>query len=143
MTSISTVLNAQNRAGDGNFEALHKALEGADWDTASALVNQAIAGAQRHMQTEEDVLFKTLEQMLDSEATTRPLREEHEQMRTLMAGLQQAVQRTDSDESLAAYRAMDALRRQHNAKSESHLYPLAERVLGKLGTSLAQEMSWG
>ena len=142
MASISNVLCEQTRASDEHFESLRQALTDADWDQARSLVNQAVAGAQRHMQTEEDVLFKGLEQMLESEVTTRPLREDHERIRELLSALQQAIRSSDESESLALCAALDELRGQHNAKSEHHLYPLADRVMGKLGPALAQEMTW-
>jgi hemerythrin-like domain-containing protein len=94
------------------------------------------------MQTEEDVLFKSLEQMLDSDATTRPLREEHERIRELLNALQGAIRSGARSESLSLCDAVGAVRSQHNEKSEHHLYPLADRVMGKLGPALAQEMAW-
>lgn len=142
MASISNVLCEQIRISDEHFESLRQALSGGDWELSRSLVNQAVAGAQRHMQTEEDVLFKGLEQMLDSEATTRPLREEHERIRELLTALQQTIRGGARSESLALCDALEALRAQHNDKSEHHLYPLADRVMGKLGPALAQEMAW-
>ena len=142
MTSISSVLCEQIRTSDEDFGALRQALTDGDWELARSSVNRAVAGAQRHMQTEEDALFKSLEQMLDSEATTRPLREDHERIRELFTTLQQAIRNGAQSESLGLCDALDALRGQHNAKSENHLYPLADRVMGKLGPALAEEMSW-
>jgi hemerythrin-like domain-containing protein len=142
MTSIANVLCGQIRTSNEDFESVRKALNENDWETARASVNRAVASAQRHMQAEEDVLFKGLEQMLDSEATTRPLREDHERIRELLTALQQAIRSSARSESLALWDALDEVRGQHNAKSENHLYPLADRVMGKLGPALAQEMAW-
>ena len=91
MASISNVLCEQIRTSDEDFESLRQALTDGDWELARSSVKRAVAGAERHMQTEEDVLFKSLEQMLDSEATTRPLREDHERIRELLTGLQQTI----------------------------------------------------
>ena len=142
MTSIANVLCKQIRTSNEDFESVRKALNENDWETARASVNRAVACAQRHMQAEEDVLFKGLEQMLDSEATTRPLREDHERIRELLTALQQAIRSNAQSESLALCDALDEVRGQHNAKSEHHLYPLADRVMGKLGPAMAQEMAW-
>lgn len=142
MTSIANVLCGQIRISNQDFESVRKALKEDDWEAAKASANRAVAGAERHMQTEEDVLFKSLEQMLDSDATTRPLREEHARIRELLSALQGAIRSGARSESLALCDALDELRGQHNAKSEHHLYPLADRVMGKLGPAMAQEMAW-
>jgi hemerythrin-like domain-containing protein len=142
MASISNVLCEQIRTSDEDFESLRQALTDGDWELARSSVKRAVAGAERHMQTEEDVLFKSLEQMLDSEATTRPLREDHERIRELLTGLQQTIREGARSDSLALCDALDEIRARHNDKSEHHLYPLADRVMGKLGPALAEEMSW-
>ena len=142
MTSIANVLCEQIRTSNEDFESLRHAVNDSDWETARTRVNRSVAGAERHMQTEEDVLFKSLEQMLDSDATTRPLREEHARIRELLSALQGAIRSGARSESLALCDALEALRAQHNDKSEHHLYPLADRVMGKLGPALAQEMAW-
>ena len=142
MTSIANVLCKQIRTSNEDFESLREALNRDDWEAARTLVSRAVAGAERHMQTEEDVLFKSLEQMLDSEATTGPLREEHVQIREILTALQQTIRSGARSESLVLCGALDEMRAQHNDKSEHHLYPLADRVMGKLGPALAQEMAW-
>ena len=142
MNSISSVLTEQNRHGDERFALLGRAVLAGDWRNARALADEASAQAQRHMLSEEDVLFDTLEQMLSSESTTNPLRREHEELRRLLGELHEAIRIQDAALTRTRLEALEDLRRRHNEHSEQHLYPLADKVLGKLAPALAQEMAW-
>lgn len=142
MTSISQVLSQQITVCNHCFEMLQDALVEHDWGTAVSQAKQGVGQIQRHMQTEEDVLFQCLEQMLESDATTGPLRRDHDRIRELLTELDQAVRNQNRRRGLALCAVLNELQRRHNGRKKDHVYPLADRVLGRLAPALAQEMAW-
>jgi hypothetical protein len=80
--------------------------------------------------------------MLESNATTGPLRQDHDRIRELLTELLQAIRNQNRRRGLALCALLNELRRRHNSRKTDHFYPLADRVLGELGPALAQEMAW-
>jgi iron-sulfur cluster repair protein YtfE (RIC family) len=87
------------------------------------------AGLGSHARIEDELLFARLEAKIGAE--TGPLavmRMEHDEIEGALANLER-VQGTDEARRLATY--LVGVARQHFAKEEQVLFPLAEEVLGR------------
>lgn len=117
----------------GVFYALFDHLEGvlSSVDTlaqAQGLSALLAAGLEPHAHLENEVLFAALEPHLGAEAgPLAVLRYEHEEIEASLGRVQEVADGSDAKELV---RAAINVARQHFAKEEQVLFPLAERVLG-------------
>lgn len=107
-------------------------LERAESGSAGATRHQAqllAAGLASHARIEEELLFVRLDEHLDPEAgPLAVMRLEHEEVEALLARLQE-VGSPEEARSLAA--RLVAVAREHFAKEEQILFPMAEHLLGE------------
>lgn len=117
------------------------ALAAKDWtaaDEAFLMLRDAIL---RHFSLEEEILFPEIEQ--GNPAAAGPagvMRMEHQQMRRLLAELEQGLGRRSRDTCMGLMETVNMLAQQHNAKEEGILYPLADEILSTAAEGLIVRM---
>ena len=75
-----------------------------------------------------------------TQGPTMVMRREHDQMRTLFAQIEDALQRHDEDDFLGSTETLLILIQQHNMKEEGMLYPMADEQLGGRAEQVLGEM---
>lgn len=94
-------------------------------------ITSFISEIERHFLMEETVLFPTFEEIIGMrQGPTQVMRMEHQQMRSLLARMSDAVTRMDRDEILEVGETLLILMQQHNMKEEGILYPMIDQQLG-------------
>ena len=71
---------------------------------------------------------------------TQVMRHEHEQMRSLMSSMQDALDAEDKDAFLGEAETLLVFMQQHNAKEEMMLYPMADQLLAGQGDQVVSKM---
>ncbi len=107
-------------------------LEQVAFDSPAGVRVQAAllaAGLATHAQTEDDLLFVPLEEHLGPNGgPLAVMRMEHEQVEGTLAELQQI---DDVGEAKALAARLASIAREHFAKEEQVLFPMAQQVLGE------------
>ena len=97
---------------------------------------------ERHFLMEETVLFPTFEDISGMrQGPTQVMRMEHQQMRSLLARMSDAVTRMDRDEILEVGETLLILMQQHNMKEEGILYPMVDQHLAPYRQELMDRMN--
>lgn len=107
-------------------------------EEARSLAEQVAAGLRTHAQIEDDLLFVSLEQHLGSSGgPIAVMRAEHEEIEGTLDRLSR-VSHVREARTLALH--LRAVAREHFAKEEQVLFPMAEQLLGEEALrSLGQE----
>ena len=133
MQSIIDVLEAEHRAIETGLEVLERSLRPApNWQLVAQIVAFVRGYAdQFHHAKEEDLLFPRLvERGLPGD--TGPIGcmlDEHEEGREYVRSMLLAMEQQDADRLQSAGQAYVALLRQHIAKEDGILFPMARRML--------------
>ncbi|MBT3836906.1 MAG: hemerythrin domain-containing protein, partial [Thiotrichales bacterium] len=89
--------------------------------------------------SEEEILFSAFEEATGSaQGPTMVMRMEHEQMRSLLQNLQQAVESRDAEQALGVADTLMIMMQQHNMKEEQMLYPMIDRSLPDTDSVMAR-----
>ncbi|OAD20418.1 hemerythrin HHE cation binding domain protein, partial [Candidatus Thiomargarita nelsonii] len=111
------------------------------WERSATDFADFRAAMERHFSMEEQVLFPTIEERTGQTAgPTQVMRMEHQQMRSVLAELQQCITEQNSEEYLGLSETLLILMRQHNAKEEQILYPMSDQVLNHEVPSIIEQM---
>jgi hemerythrin-like domain-containing protein len=86
------------------------------------------AGLASHAQLEDTLLFAALEQRTGRDSLLEGMYEDHEQVDALLSGLARV---DDSAQAHSLATRLVTLARNHFAKEEKAVFPLAEQVLGE------------
>ncbi len=131
MKNISDRMQGHHRLCDEQYASAEAAVAEQDWETASTGWKAFAAELRRHIDDlEEGRLFPALEAAGGPAPPLLVMRSEHEQMRALLAQMDQALAARDSDEFLGLGETLMLLTQQHNMKEESILYPMMDQLLG-------------
>lgn len=130
MSTILEFLGNDHRVCDDSFAAAEEAVANKQWDRARELFGKFQAAMTRHLAMEEEVLFPAFEDRTGMSAgPTQVMRMEHEQMRSLIAGMAAALAAGNESAYLGAAETLNMLTQQHNLKEENMLYPMSDRAL--------------
>ena len=141
---LAEFLTADHRHCDEAFVGAEQAVARRDWESAGAALRAFVDATERHLRREEDVLFPAFEAATGmTSGPTAVMRSEHAHVRRLLSSLEQAVAARDRDEFLGAAETLLMLMQQHNAKEESILYPMADRVLHARAEALLRQIEAG
>jgi hemerythrin-like domain-containing protein len=140
MASIETFMAQDHKACDERFARAEAAVGAGDWATARSEFEALHKAMAHHFEMEESVLFSAFEDRTGmSGGPTMVMREEHEQMRGVLATLAEAVAAKDADEYLGQAETLNVLMQQHNLKEEQVLYRMMdEHLAGEAETLLAR-----
>ena len=129
MGSIKEYLTNDHRRCDDVFaqmeEKASQSLADAK-ETAQRFVNDM----ERHFQMEERVMFAEFETKTGmTQGPTAVMRQEHTQMRNLMAQLLEAIDNDNKEKFFGLSETLMILLQQHNMKEEQMLYTMAQQHL--------------
>jgi len=129
MSSIKEYLTNDHRRCDEVFANM-EAKAGEDLSAAKELAQEFVADMERHFQMEERVMFLEFETKTGmTQGPTEIMRQEHTQMRNLMAQLLEAIENNDKDKFFGLSETLMILLQQHNMKEEQMLYTMAQQHL--------------
>lgn len=130
VAAISEPLVKDHRHCDGLFASAEDAARRNDWAGCGTQFDAFNSAMLRHFEAEEDILFPAFEQATGmSGGPTAMMRSEHEAMRALLEGMQDAIAQSSGDDYLGLSETLLLYMQQHNLKEENVLYPMSERVL--------------
>jgi len=131
MTSILAFMTQDHRHCDDNCAATEESVAAGRWDEAGQNWTTFRNALETHLNREEGILFPAFEaQTGNTQGPTAMMRMEHEQMRSLVAEMDEAITARDADSFLGLAETLMILTQQHNMKEEQILYPMIDQVLG-------------
>jgi hemerythrin-like domain-containing protein len=142
MSALIRYLSEEHSTCDDDFAEAENAVAAADWNTADRAYGAFRAAMRRHFAHEEDVLFPAFEARTGmTGGPTWVMRNEHQQMNSLMDGMAAALAQRDKDGYLGLSETLLMIMRQHNMKEENILYPMADQALAGQGEELLERMA--
>ena len=130
MTSISAFMTQDHRHCDESYAAAEEKVAKGQWDEAAQSWTKFRNDMETHLNREEGCLFPAFEaQTGNTQGPTAMMRMEHEQMRSLISEMDEAIVARDADSFLGLAETLMILNQQHNMKEEQILYPMSDQVL--------------
>ena len=131
MTSLSAFLTHDHRHCDDSYAMAEEKVAAGRWDEATQSWTVFRDSLETHLNREEHILFPAFEaQTGNTQGPTAVMRMEHEQMRSLVSEMDEAIVARDADSFLGLAETLMILTQQHNMKEEQILYPMSDQVLG-------------
>lgn len=132
-----------HRSIDARWSEVEAAAQAGKTADLASLWEKFAETLLHHLKMEEQVLFPAFEAAtgMINAGPTRVMRMEHEQMRGLLAQMDQAVLDGEVQELLDQGDTLLMLLQQHNSKEEGMLYPMASQVLGGEWADLQAKIS--
>lgn len=141
MSLPTQILPAHHRHCDDLFVAAEESAQRDDWAAAAPAFARFSEQMLAHFEAEEGLLFPAFESATGMSAgPTQMMRHEHEQMRSLLAQLDEACAAHDGESYAGIAETLLMLMQQHNMKEENILYPMCDQALGAEAEQLAQKM---
>jgi len=138
---LTEFLTAVHRDCDALFAQAENAADAGDRDTAGAAFAAFETALAHHLSIEERVLFPAFEARSGmAGGPTAVMRMEHEQMRAMLAQMQQALADAALDDFLGLAETLHIVIQQHNIKEEQMLYPLCDDTLADHAAALLERM---
>ena len=129
MASIKGFLTQDHRDIDEFFTSMENQANDDIKSAKDAYVKFAFE-LEKHLQMEEKVMFLEFENATGmTQGPTQMMRMEHNQMRELVAQMQNALNAEDKNMFFSISETLMMLMQQHNMKEEQMLYPMAEQHL--------------
>lgn len=133
MTTITNFMTDDHRRCDDLLATAEQHVEQEDWDAATPATISFISTIEHHFQMEERVLFPEFERQTGIvNGPTYVMREEHRQMRDLIAQLQAALDGRQREDFLDTTETLLVMIQQHNMKEEGMLYPFSDERLNNI-----------
>lgn len=139
---LAEFFTQDHRVCDARWADVEALLDDADIAAARIAWQDFVAGMQRHLAMEEDVLFPAFEASsgMGSGGPTAIMRMEHQQMRGLLDQVGVAIDSGQTEDALDLGDTLLMLIQQHNLKEEGMLYPMAENMLAGQWAELARQL---
>jgi len=130
MATVSSFMQENHRNCDELFAAAEEAVVDQNWNAAVRRWHAFSTELNSHItDREEGQLFPALEAINGPMGPTMVMRGEHEQMRVLVAQLDEALADKDQQQFLGLAETLMMLMQQHNMKEENILYPMMDRCI--------------
>ena len=130
MNTITDYLTRDHRRCDIFFIEAENCVSSGIWDKAQASFQQFSKVIQQHFEMEEKVLFPAFEKATESSnGPTSVMRNEHQQLRGIIARLQESLVAQERDDFLGHSETLNIMLQQHNLKEENILYPMTDRIM--------------
>lgn len=142
MSHISEILPAHHKHCDDLFAVAEESARRGDWAACSVECGRFANDMLAHFEAEEDLLFPAFESATGmSGGPTQIMRQEHGQMRDLLAQMEAARQAKDADAFAGVAETLLIMMQQHNMKEENILYPMCDQALEGQMERLAAEVN--
>jgi len=130
MSVIVDYMTTKHRECDDIFSEAESAVNKKNWLLAEKNWQLFVDELALHFDAEENILFPQFEQATGmTSGPTEVMRIEHEQMRTLIKDLNNALIAQDKNSFLTLSDTLMVLMQQHNMKEEMMLYPMSAQHL--------------
>jgi len=142
-SGLAEYFEQDHRDCDARWADVEELLDTEDIEAARPAWQKYLAGMQRHIAMEEEVLFPAIEKasgMLDT-GPTAVMRHEHRQIKTLLGEIDETIASGDCDRALEVGDTLLMLIQTHSAKEEKVLYPMAENLLSANWSELAERLA--
>ncbi len=138
---ISEFMTGGHRHCDELFACAEQSASQGDLSAATAQFKEFHDNMEHHFTMEEGTLFVRIEEATGNVAgPTTVMRAEHQQMRSLMGQMAEALDSEDGESFLDDCEAILILMQQHNLKEENILYPMADQLLAHDGPNLLEQL---
>jgi len=125
--TISEYLTNEHRACDLFFATAEEAVAKKEWIKADEKFLDFSNEIRQHFQKEEEELFPIFEATTGiTQGPTQVMKYEHEQIRTILTNMGEALEEKDKDAYLSLAESVMILLQQHNMKEEQMLYPMCD-----------------
>jgi len=130
-SGLADFFEQDHRDCDGRWADVEELLDTGDIEAARPAWRKYLAGMQRHIAMEEEVLFPAFESASGAHdaGPTAVMRTEHRQIRELLGQIDATIASGDCAQALEVGDTLLMLVQQHSAKEEKALYPMAENLL--------------
>lgn len=130
MTSIVDFLTQDHRHCDDSYAAAEEKVAAGQWEEAGQSWAKYRSALETHLNREEGCLFPAFEaQTGNTQGPTAVMKMEHEQIRSLVSEMDEAIAARNTDSFLGLAETLMILVQQHNMKEEQILYPMSDQVL--------------
>jgi len=127
---ISQYMTPEHRECDTLFAQAEALVADGDWEQAETAYLHFVDTTLLHFKKEEETIFPAFEAQTGStQGPTQVMVFEHEQVRSLVGKMAEAIEQKDKDAYLSLAESMMILLQQHNMKEEQMLYAMTDRVL--------------
>jgi hemerythrin-like domain-containing protein len=142
MSNTASFFTDDHRRCDESWAALETFVTQKDSAGARKAWDEFKAAMARHFAMEEEVLFPAFENAtgMHGGGPTMVMRHEHVQMRAVLAEMAQHADAGRYESVLDHGDTLMMLIQQHNAKEETILYPMADRVLANEWQQLEEKL---
>ena len=128
--SITSTLSSHHHRCDELFASAEDACANGQWIQCAADFARLCEELEAHFQSEEELLFPAFESASGSHSgPTSMMRDEHRQMRELLAQMHVDLVARDADAYSGGAETLLILMQQHNMKEENILYPMCDEAL--------------
>lgn len=128
MTTIASFMTDDHRACDDAFVEFENIIAKQNWDELKSHWQAFAQKTLHHFEMEETVLFPAFESATGmTNGPTAVMRSEHQQMRSLMQEIEQAVASEDASQCQGVAETLMLMIQQHNMKEEQMLYPMTDQ----------------
>jgi hemerythrin-like domain-containing protein len=139
MTTIKAFMQDNHRQCDELYATAEEAVAEQDWSAADRAWEAFSRELDTHItEREEGQLFPALEAVNGPAGPIAVMRSEHEQMRALVAQMNEALAARDRDQFLGLGETLMMLTQQHNMKEENILYPIMDQFIAEEADKLLQ-----
>jgi iron-sulfur cluster repair protein YtfE (RIC family) len=139
MTTIKAIMQDNHRHCDELYATAEGAVAEGDWSGADQAWKSFCQELDTHItEREEGQLFPALEAVNGPAGPIAVMRSEHEQMRALVAQMNEALAARDSEQFLGLGETLMMLTQQHNMKEENILYPIMDQCIAGEADKLLQ-----
>ncbi|MGD2115971.1 MAG: hemerythrin domain-containing protein [Acidobacteriota bacterium] len=126
MITITDALRGEHAVIYRLLSHVESACDDGDLDRTRTLAGELEAALEAHARIEDELLFRDLDGVLPPQGPLAVMRAEHEQIEGLLASFPDL---SDAGEACRRVRRLTAVARDHFAKEEQVLFPMAERML--------------
>jgi len=128
--TINQFMTKDHRACDEQFAQLENIVDSNNFQGASVMFEEFHSHMLKHFEMEEKVMFEEFNQCEGGHCNpTGMMIMEHDQMRSLMEQMGQAVKEKNKDQFLGLSENLLFVMQQHNMKEEQIMYNLADDAL--------------
>jgi len=132
MADIKDFLTNDHRACDELFADMEQKASKGSLSDAKAIYETFAQATEHHFQMEEKVMFPEFEQKTGMvQGPTQMMRQEHQQLRSLMTQIGEAIENEDKNKFFGLTETMMIMLQQHNMKEEQMLYSMAQQHLSE------------
>ena len=139
-TSILAFMTGDHRRCDDLYAEGEGAVVDGKMDSAKELLSSFTDALEKHLDMEEKVFFPAFTEATGMTAgPVQVMLMEHEQMRSVLNNMREALEAGDKDQILGAGETLVILMQQHNVKEEGILYPMIDQHLSGSSAALIDQ----